>query len=57
MARAWIQVTGINRRGAEAVDTKLEVVVVPEIGQADPNWPDWYAQYLVDERNGQASGA
>jgi catechol 2,3-dioxygenase-like lactoylglutathione lyase family enzyme len=22
-----------------------------ETGQADPDWPDWYAQYMVDERN------
>jgi hypothetical protein len=21
-----------------------------EIGQADPDWPDWYAQYMVDEQ-------
>ncbi|MGF7233718.1 MAG: VOC family protein [Frankia sp.] len=28
-----------------------------ETGQADPNWPDWYAQYMVDERDGQATGA
>ncbi len=23
-----------------------------EIGQADPDWPDWYAQYMVDEQAG-----
>jgi catechol 2,3-dioxygenase-like lactoylglutathione lyase family enzyme len=28
-----------------------------EIGQADPDWPDWYAQYMVDERNAQATVA
>jgi catechol 2,3-dioxygenase-like lactoylglutathione lyase family enzyme len=28
-----------------------------EIGRADPGWPDWYAQYMVDERNAQATGA
>jgi catechol 2,3-dioxygenase-like lactoylglutathione lyase family enzyme len=28
-----------------------------ETGQADPDWPDWYAQYMVDERNAQAAGA
>jgi hypothetical protein len=22
------------------------------IGQADPNWPDWYAEYMVAERAG-----
>jgi hypothetical protein len=44
------------------VDMKLEVVVEPvsdvdrakgfyeEIGHADPDWPDWYAQYMVDEQ-------
>jgi hypothetical protein len=21
-----------------------------ELGRADPNWPDWYAQYMVDEQ-------
>jgi catechol 2,3-dioxygenase-like lactoylglutathione lyase family enzyme len=26
-----------------------------EIGQADPDWPDWYAQYMVDERTAQAA--
>jgi hypothetical protein len=28
-----------------------------EFGHADPDWPDWYAQYMVDEqaeRPGQA---
>lgn len=28
-----------------------------EIGKADPDWPDWYAQYMVDERRAQATGA
>jgi catechol 2,3-dioxygenase-like lactoylglutathione lyase family enzyme len=28
-----------------------------ETGKADPDWPDWYAQYMVDERNAQATGA
>ena len=22
-----------------------------EIGHADANWPDWYAQYMVDEQD------
>jgi hypothetical protein len=22
-------------------------------GQADKNWPDWYAEYMVREQNGQ----
>jgi hypothetical protein len=21
-----------------------------ELGKADPNWPDWYAQFMVDEQ-------
>jgi hypothetical protein len=21
-----------------------------EIGEADPNWPEWYAQYMVQEQ-------
>jgi hypothetical protein len=25
-----------------------------KIGAADPDWPDWYAQFMVDERDGQA---
>jgi hypothetical protein len=31
-----------------------------EIGHADENWPDWYAQYMVDEQpaaEGDAQGA
>jgi hypothetical protein len=24
-----------------------------EIGHVDPDWPDWYAQYMVDERAGR----
>jgi hypothetical protein len=28
-----------------------------EIGRADPDWPDWYAHYVVDERTGQTGGA
>jgi catechol 2,3-dioxygenase-like lactoylglutathione lyase family enzyme len=23
------------------------------IGQADPNWPDWYAEYMVHEQSGE----
>ena len=22
-----------------------------EIGEADPNWQDWYAQFMVDEQS------
>ncbi len=49
---------------------KLEVLVVPvadadrangrheeQIGPADPDWPDWYAQYMVDEQAGSAGQA
>jgi catechol 2,3-dioxygenase-like lactoylglutathione lyase family enzyme len=24
-----------------------------QIGQADPNWPDWYAEYMVREQSGE----
>jgi hypothetical protein len=28
-----------------------------EIGHPDPHWPEWYAQYMVDEQTAQdASG-
>jgi catechol 2,3-dioxygenase-like lactoylglutathione lyase family enzyme len=109
-----IQVTDVNRTGADIVDEKLEVVVIPvadvdrakefylslgwrldadraagasfrivqltppgsdcsiqfgtgltsaapgsaeglylkRIGQADANWPDWYARYMVAEQAG-----
>jgi catechol 2,3-dioxygenase-like lactoylglutathione lyase family enzyme len=33
-------------RAAEAAHGKHEA----ELGQRDENWPDWYAQYMVDER-------
>ena len=23
-----------------------------ELGHPDPDWPDWYAQYMVDEQSG-----
>jgi len=32
-------------RRAEAAHGKHE----EEIGHADPDWPDWYAQFMVDE--------
>jgi catechol 2,3-dioxygenase-like lactoylglutathione lyase family enzyme len=25
-----------------------------KLGQPDPNWPDWYAEYMVREQSGQA---
>ena len=33
-------------RRAEAAHAQHE----KEIGHADPDWPDWYAQYMVQER-------
>jgi hypothetical protein len=33
------------RRAAEAHGRHEE-----ETGQADPDWPDWYAQYMVEEQ-------
>ncbi len=40
---------GALRRAAAAHGKHEE-----ETGQADANWPDWYAQYLVDDRTGGA---
>ena len=28
-----------------------------EIGHADPDWPDWYAQYMADEAARKDAGA
>jgi hypothetical protein len=28
-----------------------------EIGHPDPDWPDWYAQYMVDEQAGRSGPA
>jgi predicted enzyme related to lactoylglutathione lyase len=42
---------GALRRAAAAHGKHEE-----ETGQADENWPDWYAQYMVDERTAQATG-
>jgi hypothetical protein len=28
-----------------------------ETGQADPNWPDWYAQYMMDDAAGRTASA
>ncbi len=36
-------------RRAEAAHGKHE----EEIGHPDPDWPDWYAQYMVNEPTGQ----
>lgn len=35
-------------RRAEEAHARYET----EIGHADPNWPDWYAQFMVDESAG-----
>jgi hypothetical protein len=44
------------------MDMKLEVVAVPvskhgkheeRTGQADPDWPDWYAEYMVRKQAGE----
>jgi hypothetical protein len=37
-------------RRAEAAHGRHE----EQTGQADPDWPDWYAQYMVDEQAGRA---
>lgn len=36
-------------RRAEAAHGRYE----QEIGKADPDWPQWYAQFMVDEQAGQ----
>ncbi len=36
-------------RRAEAAHGKYE----EQLGHADPDWPDWYAQYMVDEQAGR----
>ena len=28
-----------------------------EIGHADPDWPEWYAEYMVQERMGHSQAA
>jgi hypothetical protein len=38
-------------RRAEAAHGKYE----EELGQADPHWPDWYAQYMEDEQTGRSA--
>jgi hypothetical protein len=37
-------------RRAEAAHGTYE----EELGQADPNWPDWYARYMVNEQAGRS---
>lgn len=40
-------------RRAEAAHGQYET----EIGHPDPDWPDWYAQYMVDEQAGRSGQA
>ena len=40
-------------RRAEAAHGRHE----KEIGHPDPDWPDWYAQYMADESAGRDTGA
>ena len=40
-------------RRAEAAHAKHE----KEIGHADPDWPDWYALYMVQERASRGTSA
>ena len=40
-------------RRAEAAHGRHEA----ETGQPDPNWPDWYAQYMADESAGRDTDA
>jgi hypothetical protein len=41
------ELSGALRRAADAHGRHEQ-----EIGHADPDWPDWYAQYMVDEQGG-----
>jgi len=38
-------------RRAEAAHGRFE----EELGHADPDWPDWYARFMVREQSGSAS--
>ncbi|GAA2273630.1 hypothetical protein GCM10010149_14760 [Nonomuraea roseoviolacea subsp. roseoviolacea] len=40
-------------RRAEAAHGRHE----QELGHADPDWPGWYARYMVDEQGGDADPA
>jgi hypothetical protein len=41
-----IDLAGALRRAAEAHGRHEK-----EIGHPDPDWPDWYALYMVDEQS------
>jgi len=45
------RLAGALRRAAAAHGKHEE-----ETGQPDPDWPDWYAQYMADESAGQMRG-
>jgi len=47
-----VPVSDVDRRAAAAHGKHEE-----QTGQADPNWPDWYATYMVDEQTGQTVGS
>jgi hypothetical protein len=51
MATTFESVTDLAEalRRAEAAHGEHE----QRTGEADPNWPDWYALYLVRERAGE----
>jgi hypothetical protein len=40
-------------RRAEAAHGQYE----QELGHPDPDWPDWYAQYMVQEQAGRSGPA
>jgi hypothetical protein len=40
-------------RRAEAAHGRYE----EQLGHPDPDWPDWYAQYMVQERAGHPDEA
>ena len=47
-AEETVALAGALRRAAAAHGEHEK-----RIGQPDPNWPDWYAEYMVRERSGQ----
>ena len=47
-----IDLAAALRRAADAHGRHEE-----ELGRADADWPDWYAQYMVDEQSGLSGQA